>query len=93
MESKFGLMQALEQGGPLTWGVVIILAIMSLGSWYIIITKYLDQRKVLAEARISRRSSGVRRASPTVPRSSTRIRPSARSSTTGCALRTTTRAA
>ncbi len=51
MENKFGLMQALEQGGPLTWGVVIILAIMSLGSWYIIITKYLDQRKVLAEAR------------------------------------------
>jgi len=51
MESKFGLMSALEEGGPLTWGVLILLAIMSLGSWYIIITKYLDQRKVLADAK------------------------------------------
>ncbi len=49
-ENKFGLMQALQQGGPLTWGVVIILAIMSLASWYVIITKFLDQRKVLADA-------------------------------------------
>ena len=49
-ESKFGLIPALQQGGPLTWGVVLILAIMSLVSWYIIITKYIDQRKVLTEA-------------------------------------------
>lgn len=51
MDSKFGLVAALEQGGPLTWGVVIILAVMSLASWYIIITKYIDQRKVLIDAK------------------------------------------
>jgi biopolymer transport protein ExbB len=50
-QSKFGLIPALEQGGPLTWGVVLILAVMSLVSWYIIITKYIDQRKVLGEAK------------------------------------------
>ena len=49
-QSKFGLIPALEQGGPLTWGVVLILAVMSLVSWYIIITKYIDQRKVLNDA-------------------------------------------
>ena len=51
MDNKFGLVAALEQGGPLTWGVVIILAVMSLASWYIIITKYIDQRKVLQDAK------------------------------------------
>ena len=50
-QSKFGLIPALEQGGPLTWAVVIILAVMSLVSWYIIITKYIDQRKVLNDAK------------------------------------------
>jgi len=50
-ENKFGLIPALQQGGPLTWGVVLILAIMSLVSWYIIIVKYIDQRKVLNDAK------------------------------------------
>jgi biopolymer transport protein ExbB len=50
-ENKFGLIPALTQGGPMAWTVAALLVIMSLGSWYIIITKYLDQKKVLAEAR------------------------------------------
>ncbi|MEI6418152.1 MAG: MotA/TolQ/ExbB proton channel family protein [Sphingomonadales bacterium] len=50
-ENKFGLIPALTQGGPMAWTVAALLVIMSLGSWYIIITKYLDRKKVLAEAR------------------------------------------
>jgi len=43
-------MAALEQGGIIAWAVFGLLVFMSLYSWFIIITKYLDQKKVLAEA-------------------------------------------
>lgn len=48
---KFGLIPALQQGGIIAWTVFGLLVIMSLVSWYIIITKYIDQRKVLSEAK------------------------------------------
>jgi len=51
VENPYGLMQALEQGGVLAWSVFLILVFMSLVSWFIIITKYIDQRKVLTEAK------------------------------------------
>jgi biopolymer transport protein ExbB len=47
---KLGLMHALEQGGPVAWATFIIMIIMSVGSWYIMITKYLEQRTVLNQA-------------------------------------------
>ena len=50
-ENKFGLLPALQQGGVLAWTVFGLLVIMSLASWYIIFTKYWDQRKVLSESR------------------------------------------
>jgi biopolymer transport protein ExbB len=49
-ENPYGLMAALEQGGVIAWAVFLLLVFMSLYSWFIIITKYLDQRKILAEA-------------------------------------------
>ena len=49
-ENPYGLMAALEQGGIIAWAVFGLLVFMSLYSWFIIITKYLDQKKVLAEA-------------------------------------------
>ena len=49
-ENPYGLMAALEQGGPIAWSVFLLLVFMSLYSWFIIITKYLDQRKVMSEA-------------------------------------------
>ena len=48
--NPYGLMQALEQGGIIAQTVFGILVIMSLVSWYIIFTKWWDQRKVLADA-------------------------------------------
>ena len=49
-ENPYGLMAALEQGGPIAWSVFLLLVFMSLYSWFIIITKFLDQKKILAEA-------------------------------------------
>jgi biopolymer transport protein ExbB len=51
VENPYGLQAALEQGGIIAQSVFGILVIMSLVSWYIIITKYIDQRKVLTEAK------------------------------------------
>ncbi len=47
---QFGLIPALQQGGPIAWGTFGILVGMSLISWYIIFTKYWDQRKLFIEA-------------------------------------------
>ncbi|MEI6486905.1 MAG: MotA/TolQ/ExbB proton channel family protein [Sphingomonadales bacterium] len=49
-ENPYGLLAALQQGGVIAWTVFILLVFMSLYSWFIIITKYLDQRKINAEA-------------------------------------------
>ena len=49
-ENPYGLLAALEQGGVIAWSVFLLLCFMSLYSWFIIITKYLDQRRVNAEA-------------------------------------------
>ena len=49
-ENPYGLMAALEQGGPITVSVFVILVFMSLVTWYIIFTKWWDQRKVLNDA-------------------------------------------
>ena len=51
VENPYGLQAALQQGGIIAQSVFGILVIMSLVSWYIIITKYIDQRKVLTEAK------------------------------------------
>ena len=45
-ENPYGLLAALEQGGVIAWAVFLLLVFMSLYSWFIIITKYLDQRKI-----------------------------------------------
>lgn len=49
-ENPYGLMAALEQGGVIAWAVFLLMVVMSLSSWFVIITKYLDQRKILSEA-------------------------------------------
>ena len=50
VENPYGLAAALEQGGIIEQSVFANLDIMSLGSWFIIITKFIDQRKVLNES-------------------------------------------
>lgn len=50
VENPYGLVAALTQGGIIAQSIFAVLVFMSFVSWYIIITKYIDQRKVLSEA-------------------------------------------
>ena len=51
VENPYGLSAMLEHGGPVTWGVFAILVIMSAVSWYIMFTKWLDQRRLAKQHR------------------------------------------
>jgi biopolymer transport protein ExbB len=48
VESPFGL-QAVWDGGVVDRATLIILSIMSIGSWYIIVTKLIDQQKIFKQ--------------------------------------------
>ena len=50
-ENPYGLLAALEQGGVIAWAVFLLLVVMSLSSWFVIITKYLDQKKIMSEGK------------------------------------------
>jgi len=50
VENPFGL-SAVWEGGLVPRATLIILSIMSIGSWYIIITKLLDQMKIFKQAK------------------------------------------
>jgi biopolymer transport protein ExbB len=47
VENPFGLAQLWAQGDYVAKGILVIMVIMSLVSWYIILTKLWDQRRVL----------------------------------------------
>jgi biopolymer transport protein ExbB len=49
-ENPFGL-QNIWHGDAVSKGTLIILTLMSIGSWYIIVTKLLDQSKVFKQSR------------------------------------------
>ncbi len=52
VDNPYGL-QALWAGGdPIARAVLILLLIMSLASWYVILTKLWDQRKMKQSARV-----------------------------------------
>ncbi len=48
-ESQFGFTQAMKQGGVIAWFILAVLVIMSVGSFYILITKLLEQNKILSQ--------------------------------------------
>ena len=49
-ENPYGLMQALNEGGLISWTVFIILVAMSVFSFYILFTKLLQQQKIMSQA-------------------------------------------
>ncbi len=49
-QNKFGFMEAMQQGGAISWSVVTVLAIMSFGSFFILFTKWWDQGKLMKQA-------------------------------------------
>lgn len=49
VKNQFGFAEAMEQGGPIAWSILGVLVIMSVGSFYILITKLLEQNKILGQ--------------------------------------------
>ena len=49
-KNKFGLIAALEEGGAISIFIFVVLVIMSIGSFYILFTKLLEQNKVMKQA-------------------------------------------
>jgi biopolymer transport protein ExbB len=50
-QNKFGFAEALEQGGFIAYATVIILGIMSFGSFFILFTKWFEQAKIMRQGR------------------------------------------
>ncbi len=50
-QNKFGFAEALEQGGFIAYATVVILGIMSFGSFYILFTKWFEQSKIIRQGR------------------------------------------
>ena len=46
-DNPYGLFQALHEGGVISWSVFVILVIMSIGTFYIMFTKLLQQQKIM----------------------------------------------
>lgn len=49
-ENPYGLIPALIQGGPIAWFLFTVLIIMSVITWYILFTKYFEQKRMMSEA-------------------------------------------
>ena len=54
--NPYGLLPALQQGGVIAWSVFIILVVMSLGTFYILFTKLMQQQKIISQGRKVRSS-------------------------------------
>src|ERR1700754_5175173 len=50
-ENPYGLMHIIKEGNLVSLGVLGLLAIMSVGSWYIFFVKYFEQSRILGQAR------------------------------------------
>ncbi|MFP5394711.1 MAG: MotA/TolQ/ExbB proton channel family protein [Alphaproteobacteria bacterium] len=48
-QNKFGFKEALEQGGFIAYATVVILGVMSFGSFFILITKWIEQNKIMRQ--------------------------------------------
>ena len=46
-QNQFGFLEAMEQGGVIAWSIFGVLVIMSVGSFYILITKLLEQNRIM----------------------------------------------
>jgi biopolymer transport protein ExbB len=50
-QNKFGFAEALQQGGFIAYATVIILGVMSFGSFYILFTKWVEQSKIMRQGK------------------------------------------
>ena len=49
--NPYGLFQALKAGGVISWTVFILLVGMSVGTFYILFTKFLQQQKIISQGK------------------------------------------
>jgi biopolymer transport protein ExbB len=48
-DNPYGLLQALQEGGVISWTVFLILVTMSVGTFYILFTKFFEQQKIISQ--------------------------------------------
>jgi biopolymer transport protein ExbB len=53
VENPYGLKALVTTGDFVSHGVLILLLIMSVGTWYIFFTKYIEQAKLLSQAKLA----------------------------------------
>jgi biopolymer transport protein ExbB len=68
-QTNFGFVEALEQGGPIAWTIFGVMVIMSVGSFYIMITKLMEQGKIFRQYK----DIGKFWAAPTLKEGATRL--------------------
>lgn len=56
VKNQFGFWEAMNQGGVIAWSIFGTLVIMSVGSFYILITKWLEQQKIMNQYKSVRSS-------------------------------------
>ena len=48
-QNSFGFLEAMEQGGFVAWFILGVMVIMSVGSFYILFTKWFEQSKIMRQ--------------------------------------------
>lgn len=73
-QNQFGLLNALNEGGPISWTIFVVLVIMSVGSFYILFTKLFEQQKVINQGKKARagfwRASSIKEGSSKLEKNS-----------------------
>ena len=52
VENPYGLEDILRRHNSVQMGILFILAVMSVGTWYISVMKFLEQRRILGQAKV-----------------------------------------
>ncbi len=50
-DNPYGIEDIIRRHNPVQMGILFVLGVMSIGTWYISVMKYLEQRRILAHAR------------------------------------------
>ncbi len=50
--NPYGFVHILERGNPVQLSILAVLVIMSIGTWYIAVMKFLEQQRILTQAKI-----------------------------------------
>jgi len=70
-QNKFGFVEAVQQGGVIAISILTVLVIMSVGSFYILITKLLEQNKIFSQYKAIR--SGAFWRAPTLKEGASKL--------------------